>query len=664
MLRTIEEITAELRKNPIERAFVIERDAAVDEESRTVSVAFASDDAIEHWFGLLKLSMKGDAMRSERLSSGAPLLMDHNSRDQVGVIEDFKITKGVARATVRFDTDQRSSDIFNSVKNGVRRNVSVGFLVHEMHIENEKEAQKGAIPIYRSDDWEPYEISIVAIPADYKKAGVGREFEIPTPTEDPISDASQQRAISPKEENKMTPEEIAAAAAAEAQRIAALPPAPSATADTITRTREIVDFAEIFGEADLARTMIAASPAVTVEDVRVAIQAKRNAVPAATPPLESPQAIAARAGVQLALTVPRHGAVRSFTGERAAEKAYRFGKWILGGPLGRRSAMDWCATNGINITRDQSEGVNESGGYLVPEEFGNDMIDLKEQYGVFRRNTKIVPMSSDVQSDPRRTGGLTAVFEGEADTGNVSTLGWDRVSLTAKKLMVLARYSSEISEDSLISMADTLANEMAYAFANKEDECGFNGDGTSTYGNIVGVRSKLLNLSSTRADIAGLVVGSGNLYSELALVDFEAVVAKLPEYADTPSAKWFVSRSFYYNVMVKLALAAGGNGAMDIEASRGKRFLGYDVEFAQVMPKVEANDQVCALLGDLAKGSRMGMRRDTTISLREHVLHSTDQIQVRGTERFDINVHDVGNESSTAASRVPGPIVGLLTAAA
>ena len=31
---------------------------------------------------------------------------------------------------------------------------------------------------------------------------------------------------------------------------------------------------------------------------------------------------------------------------------------------------------------------------------------------------------------------------------------------------------------------------------------------------------------------------------------------------------------------------------------------------------------------------------------------------IRGTERFDIVVHDVGNDSGT-----PGPIVGLITAA-
>jgi HK97 family phage major capsid protein len=41
-----------------------------------------------------------------------------------------------------------------------------------------------------------------------------------------------------------------------------------------------------------------------------------------------------------------------------------------------------------------TEGVNEAGGFLVPEEFGNDLIDLREIYGVFRRNAKMVPMAS------------------------------------------------------------------------------------------------------------------------------------------------------------------------------------------------------------------------------------------------------------------------------
>jgi hypothetical protein len=58
-----------------------------------VNLAFASDKPVEHWFGNLQLSMKPGAMRTERLKSGAPLLMDHNSRDQVGVVEEYSIGK-------------------------------------------------------------------------------------------------------------------------------------------------------------------------------------------------------------------------------------------------------------------------------------------------------------------------------------------------------------------------------------------------------------------------------------------------------------------------------------------------------------------------------------------------------------------------------------------
>lgn len=617
-------------------------------DSRTVRLAFASDKPVDHWMGPVILTTKKKAVRADRMKQGLALLKDHDHCEQIGIVENFSFdADGIIRGDARFSKGEDGEEIYQDVLDGIKRFVSVGFMMYELHVDSDKDG----VVTYRCDDWEPFEVSIVAVPADIT-VGVGRSLE-----EKQVSEA-QTRATNQQLENKMdNPIETTPVTP-----VATVPVQRNAEAEAAQRVKGIVEFAEVFGQGDLARTMLAASPDVTLEDVRTAIKAAQPPT-VKVPVIDPAEQARAQGGVQLARSIPRHGVIRSFKGEHAAEKAYRFGKWILGGPLGRRSAMDWCNANGLIMTRDQSEASNEAGGYLVPEEFGNDLIDLKETYGVFRRNTKIVPMSSDVQSDPRRTGGLTAVFEGEADTGAVSTLGWDRVSLTAKKLMVLARYSSEISEDSLISMADTLANEMAYAFANKEDECGFNGDGTSTYGGIVGVREKLLGLSATRANIAGLVVGSGNLYSELALVDFEAVVARLPEYADTPSAKWFVSRSFYYNVMVKLALASGGNAATDVEAARGKRFLGYDVEFAQVMPKVEANDQVCALLGDLAKGSRMGTRRDTTISLSEHVLHSTDQIQVRGTERFDINVHDVGNESGTAASRVAGPIVGLLTAA-
>lgn len=665
MPKTVEEIRRELAQKPLTRSLYIERAEVDAADDRTINLAFASDTPIEHWSWELwdafelALSMDKKAMRTERLESGAPLLMDHNTQDQIGVIESFEIDKksGRARANVRFSRSTRGEEIFQDVKDGIRKSVSVGFMIWEMHLEEERKDKPN---LYRSDDWEPYEISIVSVPADIS-VGVGRSGDPSQKIniEVSVTPSPSERALSTKTENTMTPEEIAAAKAAEAQRTAA--PAPVVERSAAEIAREIVEFADIFKQGDLARSMIAASDQVTLDDVRVAI---RSAQPTTVKgPTETAEEIAARNGgkVDLARVMPRHGAIKSFKGERAAEAAFRFGQWLLAGPLGDPKAKRYCEEHGITL-RTMNETVNEKGGFLVPDEFGNDLIDLREIYGVFRRNAKIVPMASDTRSDPRRTGGLTAYFVAESAAGTYSDLSWDRVQLVAKKLMVLTRYSSEVNEDSVIDFGDTIASEIAYAFAQKEDDCGFNGDGTSTYGGIVGVIPTILGLSATRANIAGLQVGTGNLFSEIVVGDFEGLLGRLPVYADGPNAKWYMHKSVYWNVAARLVLANAG-AASDVEDRRNQKLLGYDVEFVQVMPRVDGNDQVLALFGDLSLAASFGSRRDTTISVSEHSRFANDEIEMKGTERFDINVHDVGNESATAADRVAGPMVALVSAA-
>ncbi|MFZ9311822.1 MAG: phage major capsid protein, partial [Arenimonas sp.] len=226
----------------------------------------------------------------------------------------------------------------------------------------------------------------------------------------------------------------------------------------------------------------------------------------------------------------------------------------------------------------------------------------------------------------------------------------------AKKLAALSLYSSELNEDAMVNIGDDLAGEIAYAFAQKEDDCYFNGDGTSTYGGITGCRQKLKDVSGTIANIKGLYVGAGNAYSELVLSDFHRVIAKLPLYARN-GARWIASATFFDTVMHPLQTAAGGNTVVDIANGGQMRFLGYPVELSQVMPTTEANSQVCALLGNFALGSTFGDRRQLTIALSSEYKFAEDQLAIKGTERFDIVVHDVGDTTNA------GPICGLITAA-
>lgn len=402
---------------------------------------------------------------------------------------------------------------------------------------------------------------------------------------------------------------------------------------------------------------------------------------------------------KLPATVKRTGRLKNFEGPNAEEQAYRFGMWLLSNYASndirdpeRKAHMQQyvgrCKSLGVpmiyagkltdadNIsTKASNELTNSSSGYLVPEEFGNVVVDLREKYGKFRQNTRIVPMGSDTRSDPRRKGGTTAYFVGEDVAGTQSTKTWDRVGLTAKKLMILSKYSNELNEDAVLNIADDLAYEIAYSFALKEDQCAFLGDGTSTYGRIQGICPALKAVDATVANVLGLTVatgtGYGTSYGSIVLGDFNKVVATLPEFADGPGAKWYCSKFFWGGTMQRLQAAAGGNTIAALqEGALKKSFLGYDVEVCQVMPKVSAINQVCAVFGNLALGSRLGDRRQITISLSDVALNAfeQDEMAIRGTQRFDIVVHDVGESSAgtakdTQQGLLAGPIVGLITAA-
>lgn len=404
-------------------------------------------------------------------------------------------------------------------------------------------------------------------------------------------------------------------------------------------------------------------------------------------PIIAPQH--AQAGI---ITIPaniqRCGQLQHFRGVRngldAEQRAYMFGQWALAS-LSQQMPNRYRFNSAVEfVTRHASmygprfaaaHNSNDSTGaqFLIPEQFATDMIILREQYGVARRLFKMQPMTSDTRTDPRRKGGLTAYFTAESGAITESTKSWDNVRLTAKELACLSRYSRQVQADAAINFGDDLAGEISYAFANKEDLCGFTGDGTSTYGGIVGVLTKLLNCDGAGTASAGLVVeGTSNTWSAFVLGDFDKVVGKLPQYADTPNACWTMHRTFFYEVVEKLVQAAGGTMSYEIrDGQRGPQtpsttgripiFKGYPVIFSQVYPATTTVTTVVCSLGDHALGASFGDRQMEEIAFSEHAsvggenVFERNQIAIRGLERIDINVHDAGTASVT------GPIVGLRT---
>jgi HK97 family phage major capsid protein len=213
------------------------------------------------------------------------------------------------------------------------------------------------------------------------------------------------------------------------------------------------------------------------------------------------------------------------------EAAHESGRLFAATFLRHGPSMRWCDSAGVRYDpmAALSGGVNTSGGALVPEAMSR-VISLIESYGSFRANAGSLVMDSDTQTEPRRTGGVTAFYVGENTEGTESDASWDSVQFVAKKLMVLTRMSSEISEDSIISLGDTMAQEITYAFAVKEDTVGYTGDGSSAHGGITGVLTKALQPAHSKAKVAA--TSGHDTLAEIDADDLLRLMAAIPQYGE------------------------------------------------------------------------------------------------------------------------------------
>lgn len=133
----------------------------------TTGAAVRRSDWIEGEFDEV-LSTDPAAVRLDRLNAGAPLLRVHDVRTLEGVIGSVvpgsaRMVNGQGIARIRFTDTPDAAEVVAKVKAGHIRNVSVGYMVHRYE---EQPAAEGERRQLVAVDWEPFEISLVAIAAD------------------------------------------------------------------------------------------------------------------------------------------------------------------------------------------------------------------------------------------------------------------------------------------------------------------------------------------------------------------------------------------------------------------------------------------------------------------------------------------------------------------
>jgi len=329
------------------------------------------------------------------------------------------------------------------------------------------------------------------------------------------------------------------------------------------------------------------------------------------------------------------GALQAF---RKEEDAYASGQWIYATMFGNKRAKAWCRDHGIKATMTTNENV--AGGFLVPDALEATIIELREQYGVARRECQQITMGDAKMIMPKLSGEATTYYVGEGANITASDVNVTTVQLDARKLAAVTAVSSELNEDSIISVAEMIARSFAYKFALAEDQALFLGNGTSTYGGINGLANSIA---------AGSVVTatSNQTFGALTLANFESVIGKRKLWGGRP--KWYVSQAGWGASMQRLANSAGGVTSAEIQGGVTNSFLGYEVVVSQVLESALTGTTTKRALyfGDLANGVFFGTRRGMSLAVDNSLGFLSDVIHLRATQRYDIVVHDTGDANES-----------------
>ena len=141
----------------------------LDDEARTVEAALSSETPVQRFFGIEVLEHTADAVNFERAATGLPLLWSHDHKAPIGRIDNIRIDSDrVMRGTLKFSNNPRATEIWQDVKDGFLRDMSVGYSIDDFAEEDDD--------VVRVTKWTPLEASVVTVPAD-NRAGLNRKHE-------------------------------------------------------------------------------------------------------------------------------------------------------------------------------------------------------------------------------------------------------------------------------------------------------------------------------------------------------------------------------------------------------------------------------------------------------------------------------------------------------
>jgi hypothetical protein len=255
------------------------RPSSVNVDARTVEVVFASDISYTRndWYTGMAydevLSMDPAHVRLERMQSGAPLCDNHNRFGRTldcvfGVVEEVRLEGSQMVGVIRFSKRATAEEIFQDVIDGILRNFSIGYRVYAYDREAATETK---IETRTAVSWEPFELSITPVPADYtaqvrtQNKNLLNPQNKPTVMDEDILTPGATPTVAPTAPVATETRTGAPAPAATPALVPAIVNPPVVATDIVTRTAAQVDVANPVSVMQLVR--MAGLPVTVAEDL-------------------------------------------------------------------------------------------------------------------------------------------------------------------------------------------------------------------------------------------------------------------------------------------------------------------------------------------------------------------------------------------------------------
>lgn len=160
-----------------------------------------------------------------------------------------------------------------------------------------------------------------------------------------------------------------------------------------------------------------------------------------------------------------------------------------------------------------SEGTAAAGGYLVPEEFANMIVEDIRDQTVMRQLADVFNVSGDTFHLPRLDTRPQAQWRSEGAVKATSTAQFSEIVLTPYSLASIVPMTQELEADASLgvggSIVNYIASLMTQALAEKEDKAFWSGSGT---GQPTGVNTYSISSRAKGSNFADTVI---NIYHDL-----------------------------------------------------------------------------------------------------------------------------------------------------